>query len=258
MERTVNLPALLAAELDEAVPARRQLSDSERSDQRVLLSWRGSEARGPVTLIIEVAEGGASAHQLAGKIESWLSHESRLTAISTRAGSDVDHVLDLLERASSPPTESGLTAADIVALESANIELPGAAEATLEGVLRGGAAAKRLTDTALSVEQAARELGVTPGRVRQRITEGELAATRRADGYLLPGWQFERGELVPGLKVVLHAAADIHPLTLQRFMTRPSVDLEIDGKSASPRAWLISGGDARAVVELAAGLGVPS
>lgn len=175
----------------------------------------------------------------------------RLAAISSRTGLSVAAVIAVLEKATTEPNLSEITSAERMALAGAGIQLVDSSLETASTVLAGATASQRLYDSALTVEQAAQMLGVTTGRVRQRIGAGVLAVMRRREGYLLPAWQFYDDKVVPNLKHVLAAVDDVHPVTLQGFMTTPNPDLEVDGEIVSPRGWLITGGNPEQVAELA-------
>lgn len=176
---------------------------------------------------------------------------ARLVRVSSRTGLSVEAVIAVLEKATTDPQPSDVASAEQTALAAAGIHLTDSTPETASTVLAGAAASQRLYDSALTVEQAAQMLGVTAGRVRQRISAGVLAVVRRPEGYLLPVWQFYDGKVVPHLNQVLAVAGDVHPLTLQGFMTEPNPDLEVNGQIVSPRGWLISGGNPEQVAELA-------
>lgn len=104
---------------------------------------------------------------------------------------------------------------------------------------------------ALSVKDAAGLLGVTEGRVRQRLTARTLLGVERSGGWLLPRFQFSETSELPGLAEVLPAfPRDSHPAAVYAFLTRPSADLELEGEPLSPQDWLSSGGASSVVVDL--------
>ena len=175
----------------------------------------------------------------------------RLAAVSSRTGLSAAALIAALDRATADTTVSEVTEAERMALAAAGIRLADGNLETAGAIIAGAAASQRLYDSALTVEQAAQRLGVTAGRVRQRISAGVLAAVRRREGYLLPAWQFYNDEVVPHLDQVLATADDVHPVTLQGFMTTPNPDLEVDGDVVSPCGWLVTGGNPETVAELA-------
>src|SRR5947209_8547977 len=60
-----------------------------------------------------------------------------------------------------------------------------------------------LTDSALTVNAAAKILGVDPSRIRHRLAEGALSGWKDQGGWRLPGWQFTESTVLPGLETVL-------------------------------------------------------
>ncbi|WP_199438832.1 DNA-binding protein [Umezawaea beigongshangensis] len=116
-----------------------------------------------------------------------------------------------------------------------------------------------LRDSALTVGEAARRLGVDPSRIRHRLGVGRLDGWKDRGGWRLPAWQFAGDEVLPGLDVVLAAVpTDQPPLVVAQFMTTPQDDLDVDGKAASPRDWLLAGGSPDRVAALAAVVGTPA
>lgn len=95
-------------------------------------------------------------------------------------------------------------------------------------------------------------LAVDRSRVSQRLSERSLYVIDTGEQRHFPLWQFEGSSTVPNLKAVLRALApDLHPLTVTHWFLTPSAELEVDGAITSPRDWLVTGGPAAPVVELA-------
>ncbi|WP_447003446.1 DNA-binding protein [Saccharothrix isguenensis] len=116
-----------------------------------------------------------------------------------------------------------------------------------------------LRDSALTVAEAARQLGVDTSRVRHRLGVGRLVGWKDRGSWRLPAWQFAGGGVLPGLEAVLAAVpADQPALVVAGFMTTEQEDLLVDGKPTTPREWLLAGGDPRRVTTLAAQLGTPA
>jgi hypothetical protein len=113
-----------------------------------------------------------------------------------------------------------------------------------------------LLATSLTVEQAAKLLGVDPSRVRQRLAARTLYGIKTHRGWRLPTFQFEDSVgTLPGLEEVLPALdPDLHPISVYRWLVTPSPDLEIDGEAVSPTVWLRAGGTPRQAAEIAASL----
>ena len=125
-------------------------------------------------------------------------------------------------------------------------------------VLQAAASHAALVATALPIAEAARRLGVTDGRLRQRVAEGSLLAVHAPDGRALriPAFQLtETGEL-PGLRLVLRAMRrDLKPVQVAAFFTTAQPDLEdTDGEPMTPVAWLLAGNDPTTVRDLAQSL----
>lgn len=116
-----------------------------------------------------------------------------------------------------------------------------------------------LRDSALTVADAAATLDVDTSRVRHRLAAGRLAGWKDRGGWRLPAWQFTSGGVLPGLERVLAALpGDQPPLVVAAFMTTPQEDLRLAGEPATPRQWLLAGGDPGPVVELGGVLGSPA
>lgn len=116
-----------------------------------------------------------------------------------------------------------------------------------------------LRDTALSVAEAADRVGVDTSRIRHRIASQRLIGWKDRGGWRLPAWQFTDNDVLPGLETVLAAIPDDQPaLVLANFMTTPQEDLDIRGRPASPREWLMAGGSVHRVAEFAAAIGTPA
>ncbi|XVV01855.1 DNA-binding protein [Actinosynnema sp. CA-248983] len=116
-----------------------------------------------------------------------------------------------------------------------------------------------LRDSALTVAEAARQLGVDTSRIRHRLGVGRLVGWKDRGSWRLPAWQFAGGGVLPGLEAVLAAVpSDLPALVVAGFMTTEQEDLLVEGRPTSPRDWLLAGGDPRRVTEQAAHLGTPA
>ncbi|OZM72190.1 DNA-binding protein [Amycolatopsis antarctica] len=115
-----------------------------------------------------------------------------------------------------------------------------------------------LAESALTVTAAARLLGVDTSRIRHRLSEGRLTGWK-TPAWRLPSWQFTASGVLPGLEVVLRAVPEDQPaLVVAAFMGTTQDDLEINGRAATPRHWLLAGGGPERVAALAATLGSPA
>lgn len=111
-----------------------------------------------------------------------------------------------------------------------------------------------LLAAALTEADAAGLLGVSQGRVRQRIAEGTLYAIRAGKERRLPRFQFDGDGEVPNVgEVMREVPADAHPVSVERWFTEPEPELSLSEgeEGASPRDWLISGGSPEAIKALA-------
>jgi len=100
-------------------------------------------------------------------------------------------------------------------------------------------------------------LGISPSRVSHRQAEGALYAFSAGPGrHLYPDWQFASRTVLPHLSEVIGNMRPGTPAAVvRRFMTTPDPDLVVEGVGLSPRDWLLAGGEATALTELAAELG---
>lgn len=106
----------------------------------------------------------------------------------------------------------------------------------------------------LSVQAAAKVLGVNGSRVRQRLIARTLFGVKLDGEWLVPDFQFHAGREVPGLSRVLPLLpADSGPLAVRNWLTLPCADLE----GLSPIDWLLGGRPASRVADLARNPALP-
>jgi len=113
-----------------------------------------------------------------------------------------------------------------------------------------------LLETSLTTGQAARYLKVDVSRIRQRLRERSLYGIDYDGERRLPRFQFERKQVLPGLREVLGALPEgLNPLDVAEWFLSSSPDLELEkqGAALSPRDWLLKGESVSAVVRLAKG-----
>ncbi|HEX3603700.1 MAG TPA: hypothetical protein VHU43_06380 [Steroidobacteraceae bacterium] len=113
-----------------------------------------------------------------------------------------------------------------------------------------------LLETSYSTGQAAKYLKVDASRVRQRLREHSLFGIDYDGEKRLPRFQFERGQIIPGLREVISALPkDLNPLDVAEWFLSANPDLEIEAQEAglSPREWLLRGHSVRSVVAIARG-----
>jgi len=117
---------------------------------------------------------------------------------------------------------------------------------------------QQLRTSSLSVEEAARRLGVNASRIRQRLAERSLYGLKDGSVWLLPAFQFGSDGLVPGVDVVVkRLPLDIGALAVARWFSSPNPDLSTrddDERPLTPLEWLLGGNPPEAAAELAAAL----
>src|SRR5258707_853650 len=79
---------------------------------------------------------------------------------------------------------------------------------------------KRLLTESLSVEEAAKRLGVDGSRIRQRLAARTLYGIKLDHNWYLPKFQFDGKQLVPGITEVLaKLPEDLSPVAVYRWFT---------------------------------------
>ncbi|WP_409495556.1 DNA-binding protein [Amycolatopsis sp. cmx-11-12] len=188
-----------------------------------------------------------------------------LENVLAKAGLKVDanEFLTLVEDAArrlSPPNPDPshyFSADQRAALTDVGLDISPRSEDEPDFRARTVAAHAVLADSALSVLEAAKALGVDDSRIRHRLKEGRLTGWKD-QGWRLPAWQFTGSGVLPGLEIVLRAVPEDQPaLVVAAFMSTPQTDLVINEHPATPRQWLLSGGDPEHVAKLVATLGSP-
>lgn len=112
--------------------------------------------------------------------------------------------------------------------------------------------------SAMTLDEAAKVLGVSRSRVSHRISDGALWAFTVQGRRYLSRWQFAsdgdgggRYRAIPGLPTVVpEIPRSVHPVALDAFMTVARD--AFDGRSAVE--WLVSGGDPTVVADWLAGM----
>ena len=97
-----------------------------------------------------------------------------------------------------------------------------------------------------TVVQVARMLRTDRSRVRQRLggPRRSLYGIKVGAEWLIPRFQFEGNGVIPGFaEVVRHLALDLHPLSVEGWLTNTDADLEEEegGRTMTPLEWLRSG-----------------
>lgn len=112
-----------------------------------------------------------------------------------------------------------LTQPELVTLSrligAARLDGEATVEQALEQALRG----------ALTRDQAAERLGISPQAVSKRRAARHLVALRRGREWRLPTWQFHEDGVLPGLHLLITAYPGT-PLALTTWTTTPNADLD--------------------------------
>ncbi|MGB6309047.1 MAG: hypothetical protein WBF89_14785 [Steroidobacteraceae bacterium] len=156
-----------------------------------------------------------------------------------------------------PAAAQALTAGEIDALKSVGLSTAAWAGAKKEDPLMQSIADyMALIETSFTTAQAAAYLRLDVSRIRQRLRERSLFGLEYDGERRLPRFQFERKQVLPGLREVIGALPqNLHPLDAAEWFLLPNPDLEDANQSVplSPREWLLRGNPISAVVALAQG-----
>lgn len=143
--------------------------------------------------------------------------------------------------------ESGTFTAEKFAEVSARVARGDLAEA--ERKTRLGA-----VTASLSAAEVAMRLGVDASRVRHRQAKGGLYSFVVGGKRRYPAWQLTSDParpVLPGLAALVKGLPeDMHPASIQGFMTTPQEDLLVNGERMTPVEWLLHGGDPQALVDI--------
>jgi hypothetical protein len=150
-----------------------------------------------------------------------------------------------------------LTAGEIDALESVGLSTAAwAGGAKQDPLMHSIADYMALVETSLTTSQAADYLKVDVSRIRQRLRERSLFGIEYDGERRLPRFQFERKQVLPGLREVIGVLPEhLNPLDVAEWFLSPNPDLEVAGQDVplSPRDWLLRGKPVTSVVALAQG-----
>lgn len=120
-------------------------------------------------------------------------------------------------------------------------------------VLAGMTRQALVTADAIPLAEAARCMGVSDARLRQRIAAGSLMAVHRPHtrGWLIPVFQLTDTGEIPHLgRVLLAVGRPVSAPAMDRFFRTPREDLQ----GLSPRDWLIAGHDPSILQSILGGL----
>jgi hypothetical protein len=163
----------------------------------------------------------------------------------------------LSEARSSASAVAALSVGEAGALESVGLSTaPWVAGPEHDPLIRTIADYMALLETSLTTAEAARYLKVDVSRIRQRLRERSLYGIEYDGERRLPRFQFERKQVLPGLREVISALPEaLNPLDVAEWFLSPNPDLELQKEDAplSPREWLLRGESVETVVKLAQG-----
>jgi hypothetical protein len=163
----------------------------------------------------------------------------------------------MLSEARSSSAVAALSVGEADALESVGLSTaPWVAGPEHDPLIRTIADYMALLETSLTTAEAARYLKVDVSRIRQRLRERSLYGIEYDGERRLPRFQFERKQVLPGLREVISALPEpLNPLDVAEWFLSPNPDLELEKDDAplSPREWLLRGESVETVVKLAQG-----
>lgn len=170
----------------------------------------------------------------------------------------VDDLADLVEAslarttAPAPAPARDLSEPEARVLTDAGVDFSPLTDGESDAALAGAGAYLRMLANGDSVAEAAARLRVSSSRVRQMLADRAVYGVRDGTrGWRIPSWQFAGSRAVPGIAKVIRALdPELHPLSVQGFMSSPKAELS----GSDPIGWLRSGGDPAPVVALASDL----
>jgi CheY-like chemotaxis protein len=148
--------------------------------------------------------------------------------------------------------QTALTLEEQRALASGGVPIGG--QLAFRPVAARAAKYHALLSGSLNAEQAAKRLGVSTGRVRQRLLADPptLYGIRDGNVWRLPAFQFASKGLVPNLhRVIPQLDRELDPVAVENWFHQPHIDLEQDGHLVSPLDWLAQGRSVQPVADLA-------
>lgn len=156
------------------------------------------------------------------------------------------------------PGDEGLTAEEVAAAQSGGLDSRPPAAGGEDPLVAAVMAYAGLVTSGLTTLQAAKRLGVSDARIRQRLKDRSLLGLRAGRSWRLPVFQFTpQGELPGWGEVCARLPESISPVAVERWLTLPHADLGIGEEEtpASPRQWLLDGRSAKRVADLVEELG---
>jgi hypothetical protein len=164
--------------------------------------------------------------------------EAVVEMVRRRPGITVNEIVDELAFDVSPEVILGLlgnlrvTGAVVARPEDALEDAwgPAPSDVELDAIRRAGEHAEQATlavalDGALSRDEAAERIGLTPQAVSERRKAGKLVGLRRGREWRFPAWQFADDGTLPALAELIGSWPG-SSLALSTWAVTPSVDLE--------------------------------
>lgn len=145
-----------------------------------------------------------------------------------------------------------MSEAELQAFREIGIDVDDAGQGP-DPVAKGIVEMAAVIESALTTLDAANLLGVSPGRIRQRLAAREIFSFKVDGRVVIPIYQFQGSRLVPGITQVNRALPRTrHPLSVVRWFHTPQPELRAEGKRPlTPLQWLSQGSDPSVVGELA-------
>lgn len=190
------------------------------------------------------------------------NHAATVAEFNKSTGADVDEsiIVETLEElriqgwlGTAPPA--------LTDTETAFLDAHGGVRDNREAIVQARVAARVRHETLqrenMTVEQAAELMGISPSRVRHRLSEGSIYAypsTGRGVARRIPYWQFRDRSSVPHLASVLavlpgeFTATEVRDFALHAEVDNPARDVD----SVPLLDWLHDGGDPAPARQLAA------
>jgi excisionase family DNA binding protein len=142
------------------------------------------------------------------------------------------------------PGQEGVAATQLSVARLGGLDPESAAGKHSDPLLIGVITYARILKTGLTTLEAAKRLGVSDARIRQRLHARSLFALR--DGWIwrLPSFQFTEGGELPGWgEVAVRLPQDLSPIALEQWLLLPNTDLIVGENETptSPRTWLLEG-----------------
>ncbi len=161
----------------------------------------------------------------------------------------------LLDQSSGDSSAGNLAAQEAAALEAVGLSsAPFGENLATDPLMHSIADYMALLETSYTTSDVAKYLKVDVSRIRQRLRERSLFGIDYDGERRLPRFQFERRQVLPGLREVIAALPEgLNPLDVAQWFLAPNADLEEGDQAVSPRDWLVRGKPVESVVALALG-----